>query len=393
MSSDRLPRERIPEIIELLRVAFNGGPSWFAFGVPLEDHFEWKICDPPGGGGVSLTLDANGRLIGVGGSIHRIWVVRGRRALTRDGVDLARHPEWQGRGLTRSTGMARGQDWHPDLEFLFEYDTHPILRRQGEKRGTRGIANETRQLVRVLRPFDAVRAGVMARVKTARSVAAEERVALSHTRSVLLARTARDEGLHRRIGRRVAGFTDAASAFVRSWAQRRPARAAPHLRLRTISRFDKRHESMLRAAAAPFDFIEERSVAFVNWRFCDPRAGRFVVRLAVEGDDALGYAATRLLNGRAYLADLLVVPGRDDVTDALVRDSVGIARRSGAREIEARLPRYHPYRDSLLRAGLVDRGHRAQEVIEPRAIDPRELAFLEDPRSLVHVTFADSDAI
>jgi len=160
-----LSGEQVTEIVELLRAAYNGGPSWFAFGVPLEDHLRWKIIDPPGGGHAVLTLDAHGRIVGYSGAIRRIWMLHGEPHLSRDGVDVCLHPDWQGRGVAKALEPYRGRDWHPEVEFNFGYETHPTLRRRAFERGIGGIANESHDFVLPLRPVREVASRLTARAR------------------------------------------------------------------------------------------------------------------------------------------------------------------------------------------------------------------------------------
>jgi len=398
MEAEDLPRERVPEIVELIRVAYNGGPSWFGLGVPVEDHFTWKIFDPPGGGYVLLTLDDDDRIVGFTGAIRRIWLMHGEPHITRDGVDVCLHPDWQGRGVAKALEPYRGRDWHPAVEFNFGYETHPTLRRRAFERGIRGIANESHDFLLTLHPIREVSSRLTARVRArlgsrGGDEASEDGTPVSHTKIAIVSERVRSGSKIGRARHLVGQFGGPLWHYGRSMARRRPAADVPTVRIESIEQFDEGHSGFLAAASSQFDFIEERSLAFVNWRFCDKRAGPFFVRAAFEGDDMVGYAATRVLDGRAHLADVLALPGRTDVAEALIRDSVGIASRLGAATLKARLPRRHPYRSALQRAGLVDIGHIAGELIDPRNIDPAALDFLQDERTRVHLTFADSDDI
>jgi hypothetical protein len=123
--------------------------------------------------------------------------------------------------------------------------------------------------------------------------------------------------------------------------RRRPQRLSD-FSLTTITRFDERVTALVEDAAPTFDLMRARDVDWLNWRFCDPRAGHFTVRVAQEGDDLLGYAVSKNNRG-AQLADLLVRPGRLDVAAALLQDTIDRARAEGADSLRLSSPRSHPY--------------------------------------------------
>ena len=61
------------------------------------------------------------------------------------------------------------------------------------------------------------------------------------------------------------------------------------------------------------DFIYERSVDYLNWRYCDPRGGRYNVFQARVNNKIVGYIVCRVgINRkgetRGYIVDLLVDP-------------------------------------------------------------------------------------
>ena len=101
------------------------------------------------------------------------------------------------------------------------------------------------------------------------------------------------------------------------------------LRIRTAERFDARADEFFEEAAKPFDFIVTRRHDYLNWRYCDPRAGRYEVLLAEQDDTLIGYAVTRVQNDRGYLVDLLARPERLDAVDALVTEAVRQMREAG----------------------------------------------------------------
>jgi len=377
------------EVLELLRVAFNDQVSWFALPVAPEDHFDWKFRDRPTGTTIGLTLDPEGRVFGFIGSVRRIWYIHGKPYVNRAGYDLCRAPEWQGRGVQRALNPFRGSEWHPSEAFSMGYVTHPADRHVSIQLGNVAPANETHDYVRHLRARPLRRASALlsrARTRLRQRRRSSEPAPLSNTSRVVRERerTRRDRLVEG--GRR-------ARLVVASWLARRPAPRGGDWTISTLTRFEERHRQFISDAMRQFEFVAERSPTYLNWRYCDERAGPFTVRLAqVDGVD-VGYAVTRVFAGAAYLADILVLPGQLTVAEALIRDSIELARTGGADFISTRLPKHHPYGPALARVGYFDIGHVGGELLDPRDTPARDLAFFEDPHARIHHVLADSDVV
>src|SRR5690606_5373908 len=84
-----------------------------------------------------------------------------------------------------------------------------------------------------------------------------------------------------------------------------------------------------------------------------PRAGRFTIRVAEADGEVLGYSVIRTARATADIADLLVLPGRPDVAEALVRDAVAVSKQSGSSAVRSWMIRGHPYEALLGNVGFV----------------------------------------
>jgi hypothetical protein len=115
------------------------------------------------------------------------------------------------------------------------------------------------------------------------------------------------------------------------------------------------------------------------------------VRSIVEGRTLAGYAILRFNGGAAYVADLLALPGRLDVVEALIADVVAIARRAGSTGVELWLSGGHPYRRALGRQGFFD--SRLDTGWAYHAVDAPIEAMrpLADPHARVHLLMGDTD--
>lgn len=325
---------------------FAGDPReylrWF-----LEPH---ETC----GGRIALA-ELDGRLVSV-----RSWVARDVKTgseLRKGGggrAGMAVEEEWRGRGVSSAFSRVFGPQQGIDLTVKFTTRFTPVDAERGV-----AIARGLSVYLHVSRPFAAApRSGGGWRPRW-----------LGYVGIRLLGafRTRRSPG--------VSGFE-----------------------VRSVPRVDERFDVFWAAASKQWDFVQVSSAEYVNWRFCDPRAGNYEVLLAEAPDEVLGYAVLRAVDRRGHLLEVLALPGRLDVVRALVDRAVDRLDDLGVGSTECWFPDGHPYGDSLGRAGFVRIGSRSREVTEMLKIThddmPRgELALLADPATAIHIVEADYDAI
>ena len=98
----------------------------------------------------------------------------------------------------------------------------------------------------------------------------------------------------------------------------------------------------------------ERDAAYLNWRYCDPRAGAFRITGAFDREALLGYVVTKIEGSRGYIADLLALPGRTDIARSLVEEALRSFRESNVAAVRCGMTRRHPYYRLLRRYGFLD---------------------------------------
>jgi len=160
----------------------------------------------------------------------------------------------------------------------------------------------------------------------------------------------------------------------------------------TVERFDERINSFFEKAARPFALIQRRDQHGLNWRYADRRGGPFTIRLAEEGDEIVGYAVTRATGTGAHLADVLALPGREDIAHALIRDAMALGRRMRAPAIRSWMVENHPYHRLLLHNGFMP----VRRIVVPAFTDygnTKDYGFLHDPRAPLHIMLGDTDHI
>jgi hypothetical protein len=287
----------------------------------------------------------DGRIVGMGLVSNRAALARGRVVMHRASTDLAVHPDFQRLGILKSMRGVRDEAFRGDDFRLGGFSRHEAVRRLREGRDDRhSIGNRVQVLERPL----------------------TLRAALS------------------RLGPRGALMLRPGGApRSTTWT------------VREVDAFDERVDGLWAEASAQFEFALQRDAAFLNWRYCDRRAGRYVTLLAEDAGRLLGYAVGQLSHGRGLLADALALPGRLDVLESLVAGATARLREEGAAMVVAWCPTLHPYQAALRRQRYVVRESRTRRLAYITLHHAMEdtLRFLQDARTRIHLMAGDVDVI
>jgi len=355
----RLLREgEEPQLFDLMQAAFGRWPT-IDVGVPPLDHLRWKLR-PPNAEHYHCVAELDGRLIASQICILFPLIVNQRRMVGMRGMDATVRPEFQGQGVMRELRMFKQEGLIARCDFEFGgFARHPAMLKLHEQDGRIRLGGGMETLIAPLSVGSAV--------------------------TVLKVRP----------GRSPAELARSAASFAQWMMSRRVRQGRRHLvTIRDVERFDERVDAFGAEAAEPFEFILERTQAYLNWRYADPRAGDFAIKLAEEEGQMVGYAVLRRTNGRAHLADMMALPGRDDVVEALALAALEHFREAGESTVQFLMPKNHPYEQTLRRCGFA--GKRKRKVppdFLPMRLSEDELASLTKPDLRFHFMLGDSDTI
>ncbi|MEZ4502020.1 MAG: hypothetical protein R3C39_05310 [Dehalococcoidia bacterium] len=379
---DTLTQADTDQILELLRVAYNGGPAWYTLPVPPEDHWRWRYYDRPGPAGAALLRRVDdGRIVGLNMRAYLYWLVQGVPRRGNNGGDLAAHPDIQGTGVQRASSDWRDAHREPDEqpEFALGLGAHPTSIHRAERRGAWMAGNQPETWEYIL---DARAALVDRRLPD------EGELSGSKTTAAIYAG-----------GKRIP--RPWLARYAKLQARRLLARARSPLyrpmrdlswTIRTVETFPADIDTMLEEALAQFELVLLREHDYLNWRYCDHRAGPFTVRIAEEGDRIVGYAVTRAMADRGELVDLLALPGRTDVARSLVEDSIRLARAAGAPTLRTWMMQHHPYQSIFPMIGFLRGDQWAHIRVRPER-QRFDMSFLRSPTAAVHLMLGDTDTV
>jgi GNAT superfamily N-acetyltransferase len=302
-------------IVPLLQLAFDG---WKSF-----DFWRWKYQDNPlkmNLIGVALSGD---RIIGVSGSIYKRIKIGNRVSLCNYGTDMAVHPDYRRRGVSKQIidYLYRNLEtprnifgyWATEVPFLIERHKglHPLF------------------------PY------FMLYYSRIRDMGLHNRINPTKTLSARM----------RRLGLQAIKFVNDLSTNYGSKPLNEDIRASE------ISEFDDRADSFWNEVKDHYDFIVERTREHLNWNYCDPRGGNFIVMLAEEEERMLGYIVLRMDEGGVYprgeIIDLLTVPGRQDVVGTLVAEANKFFDDNNINVVTSQVVEGHPYEIIFRRYGFL----------------------------------------
>jgi len=380
VDSDELTDEERRRFVEILEGVWGSDPPWKQVGSDASgaDYLDWESVDYPGEHFWEL-LELDGRLIGM--QLHRYmdYRVRGNLRRTREGTLWAIDPSTQGRGIATAQHLATRGQRDADSDFLYDsaVPSHPttvhLLEKYPQPWQDQYVANGLQILFRPLN----LRRFLQGSEAPADATSGSTRVAIEAA----------------------AGIKPRPTAVRMAWwgNQMLRARIRPHrrpgrrsdIRLRTVMQFDDRVTALLDMVAPTFDVLQSRTPELLNWRYCDPRAGHFTVRVAEDGDRLLGYLVSKNNRG-AQIADLLVLPGRLDVAAALLEDMIERSRAEGAHSVRFWVPRAHPYAE-LARSvfGFIPQRNAGGGQWAAWGATEGEFTFFTDPRARLHKMMGD----
>jgi len=351
--SIRVPTEAdIPAMVSVLLRAFGTWPRLPDPGITPAEHLRWKFDNHEVARRIHTVAEIEGRMVSVRLRLIQTALIRGRPVMVRQAVDDSVDPDYQGRGV--NTAMSDYFEEHLITgDVAMNFSTSFLAPRRPQS-GYRTLGRELVVLYRAL--------GLKSLWATSRP------------------------GVGESFGRRVRG-----RGLLRALAAAaRPSRVGP-IEIRGLERFPESADRLFEHAQREFDWILLRTASYLNWRYLHPGSGPFTVRAVFEKGELIGYCVVRLGGACAHVADLLALPGRRDVADALVVDALETAAGSGAAAIVCWLVSDHPYFEIVRRRGFVVTDATTGCMVKNEELEPDALDFLDQPETRVHLTAGDSD--
>lgn len=171
-----------------------------------------------------------------------------------------------------------------------------------------------------------------------------------------------------------------------------------HVDITKISRFDSRIDEFWDRISKHYDFIIMRNQDYMNWRYCDPRGGGFTVKMAECDRRVLGYSVLRVNKYNVdypigFIVDLLALPDRRDVTDALVEDAVRYFDDQNINLVSSLVTRGHPNERSMSRYGFLNSWRKLHMFCWSREAKGKKVEFRPVSVDNAHFSYGDIDGL
>lgn len=306
------------DIVDLLELVFNGWPYFDLDCSPL-DHWRWKHLYNPVGRSIVYVSESEGEIVGSVSTCPIKLKLGNRIFMCGFAADTAVHPNYRNKGLYKALNEAKkAQEVASGLDIHIGMTKNIFL----IKRSKRSLRNTI--------PFGVTN---FIRIKDVDLYLKMSKISRAWLKKYILT-------LKKKVNV-VTNFSKPAYSDVDIY----PVKA-----------FDERMKPFWSNVSGQNDLILDRSLEYLNWRYCDGRAGRFTVKLAGK-DDILGYAVLRTNrkaeNPYGIIDDLIAVPNRLDVVDALLEDAINHFDES-VNVIRCMMLIGHPYTKILKKHGFVD---------------------------------------
>ncbi|MBN2335444.1 GNAT family N-acetyltransferase [Candidatus Bathyarchaeota archaeon] len=169
--------------------------------------------------------------------------------------------------------------------------------------------------------------------------------------------------------------------------------------IKRIDRFDDKIDLFWMKLKPYYNFIAERKVDYLNWRYCDYSVNNYVVAQAEENGEVVGYCVYKINKHDAYhvgfIVDLTILPERLDVGYGLLREAVNYFDESGVNIIKWQIHEGHPFEKIASFFGFLN--SRAQNhfiyIREVLNIGRDEERLQNSPPEKIHFTYGDYDWI
>lgn len=341
--------------MELLRETF---PDWAKRENAL-DYWKWKYGDNPNGS-VIYVATSGGTIVGSNHTILLSIKVGNRTFKGRYGDDAATHVDYRGLGIySKMFNSTMHELATKGNEVNYEISLSPIIVKTHLKKGRKIFPHTISHMIKVK--------NVNEYFKTAKI----ENATLKRYLFSVLKKT----------------------NWLSSSLNKHPKRG--EFEIVETQLYDERIDSFYDKIKDDYYFIVERNRNYLTWRYFDHRAGRYIVKLAVIGNEVLGYCVLQVKsNGgtiEGFIADLLTLSERPDVASALIGDACELFEKQGVDVFNYRVVKGHYYQHLASAFGFIDTRSSFPLMMDCSSSDvQKEFTLLESSSpNHAHFTYGD----
>jgi hypothetical protein len=165
-----------------------------------------------------------------------------------------------------------------------------------------------------------------------------------------------------------------------------------------VTSYDQRIDSFWEKIDHNYRFITIRNRDYLNWRFCDPRAGRYHIFQAEDNGEIQGYISlfVNRLNKKypiGFIADLLTLPEKKGVTESLIMNALEFFKDNKVNIINCQVVQGHSNEIALKKLGFIDTRIRLH-LFYRNYKEPDPVKKLSDTSpNMMHFNYSDIDSM
>lgn len=351
-------------IVKLLEIVFDRWPIFDLNCDPL-DHWKWKYHDNPLKKILFSLCKSDEKIIGVAPVYSRRIKIGDEVLLCSFAGDLAVHPGFRGRGIFKKM-LEENNKLKKEARIQYNYikSDNPAV-----------IKSRMRSKISHRFPFHLT---YLVKIKDI---------------NLLLRMMPIEKKIFIKIGfYLVKLFNDLKRNII-------PSKALNlNLSVSEVNKFDIRINQFWRDISEHYCFIVERNQDYLNWRYCDPRAGDLIVKQVEEDGRILGYSVLSINRYReeypvGYIADLLTLPDRLDAANVLVADAIKYFEVHNINKVVCIIIKKHPYERILNRYGFLDSRETTYLFFDEFGTDNQLNKINKTSTNRIYFSYGDYDAI
>jgi hypothetical protein len=272
------------EIVKLLGQAMNGWPVHKTNCDP-EEHWRWKHLDTPTGHVYVVIASVDGKIVGCDHVHSNIVKVFDKVLLSGIACDTAVHSDYRKKGIyNKMAELTQKKMKKMGVYFGYWITSNPIFINLGKKRN------------RPTLPFKLVKLVWVDNL--------DEYLLEVHAPKIIL--------------KKILIWTRSNLLRLVNSSQVRSKKTVD-CAVRDVKHFGYDTDIFWKKVNQHFDFIIERKTEYLNYRYCDDRAGDYSVKAVYRNEEMLGYCVVALTKqNQAKIIDFLVLPNELDAANTLL---------------------------------------------------------------------------
>ena len=344
------------EIIPLFKSVFD---EWRDRGEKAHDYWRWFFEDNPSKGNLIIVVVSDGRIISANSSINLNIKICDQILPSMFGAFNVVHQNFRGKRISSRTRKLKLQILEEQgIRFNYYYTVHPIA----TSSGLRHQYIFPKNVARCIRVRDV-----------------DLHIKMKHTQKPLLSSVGYQAlTTYEKIRKALSEAVEKIGEFT----------------VAEVDRFDDRIDTFWKGISGNYGFIVERNSGYLNWRYCDPRAGDYTILQAEDNEQVIGYAVLGVAEKtpgypEGYILDLLTFPDRLDASNMLIEESLRRFNSKNVNAVHCLTVKDHPFEGVLKRNGFID--SREELNIFWRAFGlEREMELVKNsPPRILHFSYGD----